>query len=631
LQAKVPGANSRPRDVLRAALGFGLVAGWIELGSVLAQRSWASQISMSSLRTNQQFVWMIPVCDVLLFGAVGLLVASTARYRPGIAGWLSWRLYTALASLMALLAVEGLWASAGAVLACGLGWCAGPAIEQCVRRRARIARLGSALLGAGLVVLTFTTFAHVTTKESRELARRPPAPAGVPNLLWIVLDNVRAESMSVYGRDRPTTPNLERLAGAAARFTQARSTAPWTLPSHASMFTGQWCHKLSVDWAHPLDGTYPTLAEYLAGNGYATAGFVGNTYYCHARYGLDRGFARYEDYYENQTISLFEVLRSSSLGKCLLQALGFPLRVDDGRSSIRKSAEMLNRDVLSWLDARPGDRPFFVFLNYFDAHSPFIPPQGADTRFGLCASPEARKKEILDRYKRLKHRRSAPGDGPADRIEREATELFRDSYESCIAYIDRYLDRLLDELGRRGLREKTLVIVTSDHGEHFNEHGFLGHGLSLYRGEVHVPLLIFPPSGAPGTRVVPAPVSLRELPATVVELLGVGDRAPFPGPSLSRFWSPELTGPPPPHTPVLSEVAKQKRFPPVPGIPATLGPVRSLVTEGKVYIRNGDGREELYDLLNDPQETDNLVDEAEHRALLPDLRRILGELIGSPI
>ena len=103
-----------------------------------------------------------------------------------------------------------------------------------------------------------------------------------------------------------------------------------------------------------------------------------------------------------------------------------------------------------------------------------------------------------------------------------------DGYDSSIAYLDEQLGRLFEELQERGLLENTLVIVTSDHGEHFLERGFAGHGMSLYRREIHVPLLIFPPSGDPDRRVVPEPVSLRDLPATIVEMLGPGRRVSVP-------------------------------------------------------------------------------------------------------
>ena len=121
-------------------------------------------------------------------------------------------------------------------------------------------------------------------------------PANSPNVLLIVLDTVRADHLSLYGYERPTTPNLERLAKRGIRFDNARATAPWTLPSHASMFTGHWPHELGAKWMTPLRGNLPTLAEYLGAHGYATAGFVANVVYCSQETGLARGFTHYEDY-----------------------------------------------------------------------------------------------------------------------------------------------------------------------------------------------------------------------------------------------------------------------------------------------------------------------------------------------
>ena len=132
-------------------------------------------------------------------------------------------------------------------------------------------------------------------KERRE-ARRPLPPADSPNVLLIVLDTVRADHLSLYGYHRATTPMLERLAKRGIRFDEVRATAPWTLPSHASMFTGRWPHELGVEWMTPLRGKFPTLAEYLGSHGYATAGFAANTLFCSYDTGIDRGFTHYEDY-----------------------------------------------------------------------------------------------------------------------------------------------------------------------------------------------------------------------------------------------------------------------------------------------------------------------------------------------
>ena len=119
-------------------------------------------------------------------------------------------------------------------------------------------------------------FAGDWVKERRE-ASRPLPPADSPNVLLIVMDTVRADHLSLYGYDRATTPTLEQLAKRGIRFDKARATAPWTLASHASLFTGRWPHELDVQWLTPLRGKFPTLAEYLGSHGYATAGFVANT------------------------------------------------------------------------------------------------------------------------------------------------------------------------------------------------------------------------------------------------------------------------------------------------------------------------------------------------------------------
>src|SRR5262249_713646 len=140
-----------------------------------------------------------------------------------------------------------------------------------------------------------SVFAGDWVKERRE-ARRPRPPADSPNVLLIVMDTVRADHVSLYGYNRPTTPKLDQLAKWGVRFENVRATAPWTLPSHASMFTGRLPHELGVEWKAPLRAKFTTLAEYLGSHGYATAGFAANTLFCSYDTGLDRGFAHYEDY-----------------------------------------------------------------------------------------------------------------------------------------------------------------------------------------------------------------------------------------------------------------------------------------------------------------------------------------------
>ncbi|WP_406700457.1 sulfatase [Singulisphaera sp. Ch08] len=609
---------------------FGFLTGWLELGLILSRLALVPQVSDTMVRINRHFIWMVPVSNVLIFAAIGLLIVPLAWILPKFTRWFTLRLPIALGTLALVLLIEGIYAISAIILACGIASVSGRWFQNRPRVFRQVIRVSFPVMAVGLVVLTGLTYARVTSAERRALSRLPLAKPGAPNVLLIVLDNVRASSLSLYGHNRPTSPNLERLARKGAVFSEASSTAPWTLPTHASMLTGRWPHELSVGWDRPLDDTYPTLAEILGQKGYATAGFVGNTYYCNAAFGLGRGFARYEDAYENLTISLFETIRSSGLGRHLIKTLGYPAGGNDWLTSVRKTAEMINRDALNWLVQRPSAQPFFLFLNYYDAHTPFLPPDGPDPRFGLAALSLEEKLEIDRRFAAWSVKKTTTADSVPENVEAEAIEMYRDSYESSIAYLDRQVGLLMDEIERRGLLDNTLVILTSDHGEHFGEHSLLGHGLSLYRDEVHVPLLIIPPSRSQSpisssAKIVHDPVSLREIPATVAACVESNPRMPFPGRSLARFLSDDVKQVPE-TSPVLCEVQHLKRFPRTDQIPSTLGPVSSLMTRKRVYIRGGGGREEYYDIANDPIESDNLAGVPEFRLEMDRFRQELGQL-----
>ena len=214
-----------------------------------------------------------------------------------------------------------------------------------------------------------------------------------------MLDTVRRDRLSLYGYRRPTTPNLERLAKNGIRFDRARATAPWTLPSHASFFTGRWPHELDVQWLTPLRTSAPLLAEYMGSRGYATAGFVANTGYCSYDTGLARGFTYYEDY----SLKKLAFLRTAVFVKEMSEAYRSRSATPTNQvfcdpvpelvkrwffADARKDASSINRAFLDWLARRPEEtRPFFVFLNYMDAHAPYKLPEERNT--ASVTSPEA--------------------------------------------------------------------------------------------------------------------------------------------------------------------------------------------------------------------------------------------------
>ena len=408
------------------------------------------------------------------------------------------------------------------------------------RARRRLLLSFPGLLGLALILVGWVVGGDWLA-EWRE-AGRPMPPGNPPNVLLITLDTVGADHLSLYGYGRPTSPVLERLASSGIRFDAARAAAPWTLPSHATMFTGRWHHDLNVNWTTPLNKQYRTLAEHLGARGFATAGFVANTYSCSYDSGLNRGFTHYEDYVLEYLVpfrTAWLVDHLTRLTSDLVKIAGWVFGI--GPSSLlhesrlspylvgflKKDGAWINRAFLDWLShRRPPARPFFAFLNYFDAHDPYVLPVGARYRFGLIPRKPA-DFVFLGKYWEL-----------ADKLTlRPVYRRFgEDSYDNCVAYLDEQLGGLFEELQRRGELDRTLVIVTSDHGEGFGQHDLFGHGESLYRPEIHVPLVIVLPAGQRTTGIVCEPVSLRDLPATILDLAGCSEGSPFPGRSLAELW-----------------------------------------------------------------------------------------------
>ncbi len=207
-----------------------------------------------------------------------------------------------------------------------------------------------------------------------------------------------------------------------------------------------------------------------------------------------------------------------------------------------------------------------------------------------------------------------------------------DAYDASLVYLDEQVTALLDELARRRVLDDTIVVITSDHGEEFGEHGVFDHGYTLYRQALQVPLVIVGAQRVPSGHRVGASVSLRDVPATIVDVVGLGPGAPFPGNSLTSFWSmpAEIARRSErPSDALLSEVSRVSDQPQ--WFPASKGAMKGLVHQGFHYIRNGDGREELYDVERDPAELRNLAATEEYQQQLAETRTTLAKVIaGSP-
>jgi arylsulfatase A-like enzyme len=414
-------------------------------------------------------------------------------------------------------------------------------------------------------------------RERHVLATAPAPKPGLPNVLLIIWDTVRGQSMSVYGYGRPTTPYLEQFAREGARFDLAMATAPWTLPSHGAMFTGQRPRDLMRSISQPIVDSFPILAEVMTADGYATGGFVANMAYTTREHGLDRGFAHYDDYY----VGWGNVVLASRLGNVLSDQGWIRKLIGTWNQPGRKNAALINQQFLDW-QAGQKRRPFFAFLNYFDAHRPYISVEPYRSKFVRDTSGRFHPWMQHVAY---------------DDLTEDEIRWANDEYDGTLAYQDEEVRKLMEELERRGVLQNTLVIVSSDHGEQFGDHKRMGHMNSLYRQLLQVPLLMRLPSRVPAGTVVSAPVSLRDLPKTVLDVAGISDTADFPGASLARYWS----GHPVDSValePVFSEIGTRKGS----------GPF-SLIKDDYHYIAwQGLARPtELYRLADDPFEENNVI------------------------
>jgi arylsulfatase A-like enzyme len=600
-----------PTTALLLAIWLGLAAGYLDVGIIVAKRFTVN--TEGAYRTARDFPWTVPVGHAALALAPAAALALVGLRRPGrrlSLRFSAWLLATLVFWGAFLRAPLYPWACL--LVAAGVGRLFADAVADS-GFGLRVGWVRKSL--AGMVVLLPLLAAGTTgaraLRESRAIAGLPPA-ASTRNVLFIVWDTVRASSLSLYGYNRPTSPNLEKWAAQGVCYKQAIAPSPWTYPSHSSFFTGRWPYAINAQWKFTLDAPGPTLAEHLSARGYQTAGFSANTNCCSYENGLDRGFARFEDYALTPRLLLARTVP----GKWLLERF-LTFRNPYERKWIAlqsRGAAEVDDAFLGWLDRRRPDRPFFAFLNYFDAHEPYIPSFEFPLRFGVQPA-SVRDFQLLFAYDAA----------DKDQFNRHDFVMARDCYDDCIAFLDDRLGRLLGELDRRRILDDTVVVITSDHGEAFAEHGYCGHAMAVDIEQVGVPLVILAP-GEPKGRTVWDPVSLRDLGATITDLLGLAEDAPFPGRTLADYWrSPPDRPPSRRASPVLSERADELIF--APGRDESLVGQRfqlSVVApDGVQYIRTGTGEEKIYNLLKDPAARRNLAGTPEGDAMVGRLRKAL--------
>jgi arylsulfatase A-like enzyme len=318
-----------------------------------------------------------------------------------------------------------------------------------------------------------------------------PPPATKYNLLLISIDTLRADHLKCYGYHLNTSPHLDQLAKEGVLFESVTAAASWTIPSHMSMFTSLYASVHGVQtFGGQLGEGVGTLAQHLTQSGYVTAAFVIGTVLDH-RYGFNRGFQCYDDF-----------------------TVGVEPWIHEHITNL-KMTEL----ATEWLK-KHSQEDFFLFLHYFDCHAPYNPPAQYARRF----DPE---------YTGRANGVSEPLDNQKGMMSRSAARHAMALYDGEIAFTDEHVSKILQLLKDLRLSEKTLVIVLSDHGEAFLEHGEILHGNSLYEEEIHVPLIMRLPGVIPAGKRIAGNVSHVDLMPTTLGLLQVKAPSQLQGIDLS--------------------------------------------------------------------------------------------------
>ena len=466
--------------------------------------------------------------------------------------------------------------------------------------------------GIGALSSFSTVFGRTALENNEELdeisqtARLPKAKPDSPNILVIVVDALRADHLSGYGYHRNTSPFIDSLAKTGTLFQNAISASSWTQPSHASLLTGRYVYDHQAE-LKPLDNRFPTIGEMLQLEGYRTGAFSGNTEFFTRRQGFGRGFLHFEDDYQ----SVQDDVLNSSLFGFLFDYYGLRKALKYGGTPGRKYAENTNQSILKWID-RDKTSPFFVFVNYFDVHDPYLPPEPYRSKYTSVQNPGGLINGFLEHY------------SPDLTPEQVQSEMA--SYDGAISYVDDQIKYLLNEFKQRGLLENTLVVFTSDHGESFGEHGFFQHSASLYIQEVHVPLIFWWPGHIPANRSIDVPVTNSAISATILSLIKAQTN-PFPGPALDPLiFGQIIEGDWPDPVSELAQFTGAS-----PKNPSTHGAMSSVFNQKLHYIVHEKFGEELYAWVADHPESNNVIGDSSLQSFVGRFRNYLKKLIGKLI
>ena len=418
----------------------------------------------------------------------------------------------------------------------------------------------------------------------------PPAKSKRPNVVLIVLDTERADHCSCYGYHRQTTPNLDAFAAGARVYKNVLAPSCFTMTCHASLFTGLSTSAHGTDWFHwYMDDAFETLAQQLAANGYQTVGLASNSVFVNRRSGFDRGFQTFWNPREYRPPDPTLDVNTNEYW------------CDD----TTRATEMQARLAKWFTDEYDSQKPFFVFMNYLEAHQPYLPPPEflqfasyqAWCRWRIqMQSPHPLSKLLFDH--------ALTG---ADMLSSKDIAEVEALYDDAMCYVDRKVGEVLAFLKSTGLEDNTMVIITSDHGEHFGEHRMMDHQFSLYEPLVRTPLVVRYADRFPVGEETSL-VQTHDVYPTILELAGVPWKK-LPGQTCRSLLQPnsEVRYGISEYLYPSSELHRVCLAYPKANVSAFSRRLRAIQRENMKLICPSEGNPELYDLVNDPMETRNLA------------------------
>ena len=471
-----------------------------------------------------------------------------------------------------------------------------------------------------------------------------------PDVVLIVLDTLRADRMSCYGYRRNTTPVTDAFAEGATVFERAIVPGQWTIPSHASLFTGEYPTTHMTTQIHDsLSENLVTLAELLHEDGYKTVGICNNPLLGVVDNDLDRGFEEFYNYggalpnYPDILQSRPKVLgrllerytrvmrritgpiqNRFAHNNLLLRIAMHPLIVPLWQNSVnfKGNTRQSLRDVVGYLRAHRQSedaRPLFAFVNLMETHLPYRPPARFIQEFAPYYEEDHEAQDFMRNYNLEHYRWMIPLTEPLSEL---SDRTLNDLYDAEVAYQDRLLGRLLKDLEKPGVRDNTVVVITSDHGEGLNNHDFVGHSLVAYDDLVRTPLIVSYPKLYPAGKRVSSTVSTRRVFHSILEATSTMpgeqsvERAPIDVEELSLTGT--LNGSAPDERIVFAEaytpdtlLTLMENENPTAIDTFRCRSMRRAAYEGRhKLITVGDEPDELFDVIDDPGETHNLL--AEH-------------------